>query len=202
VIELDHETFGAGADRQPLSEIYHGLYRPPGGVDCARPRDVVLVGSNHCSGTLRVKEFLTCNGHPYSYIDLDRDADVQVLLDRFQVAAADVPVVICRGELVLRNPTNQQIADCLGFNEPIDQSQIRDVVVVGAGPGLAAAAYAASRLMSWCWRRIRRADRPVPARRRTISALTGISGQALRGVCTQAQNWCKAIIAKSAKQLR
>ena len=73
--------------------------------------DVVLLGSNHCSGTLRVKEFLTRNGHPYSYIDLDRDADVQVLLDRFHVTGGDVPVLICRGETVLRNPTNQQIAE-------------------------------------------------------------------------------------------
>ena len=63
--------------------------------------DVVLVGSNHCAGTLRVKEFLTRNGHPYSYIDLDRDTDVQDLLDRFQLSAADVPVLICRGEVVL-----------------------------------------------------------------------------------------------------
>ena len=107
--------------------------------------DVVLLGSNHCSGTLRVKEFLTRNGHPYSYIDLDRDADVQVLLDRFHVTAADVPVLICRGETVLRNPTNQQIASCLGFNDAIDHTHIRDVVIVGAGPaGLAAAVYAAS----------------------------------------------------------
>jgi thioredoxin reductase (NADPH) len=107
--------------------------------------DVVLLGSNHCSGTLRAKEFLTRNGHPYSYIDLDRDADVQDLLDRFQLTPADVPVLICRGDVVLRNPTNQQIAGCLGFNEAIDQTQIRDVVIVGAGPaGLAAAVYAAS----------------------------------------------------------
>lgn len=107
--------------------------------------DVVVVGSNHCSGTLRVKEFLTRNSHPYSYIDLDRDADVQGLLDQFHVTAADVPVVICRGDVVLRNPTIQQIADCLGFNKPIDQTQIHDVVIVGAGPaGLAAAVYAAS----------------------------------------------------------
>ncbi len=107
--------------------------------------DVVVVGSNHCSGTLRVKEFLTRNGHPYTYIDLDRDADVQGLLDQFHVTAADVPVVICRSDVVLRNPTIQQIADCLGFNQPLDQTQIRDVVIVGAGPaGLAAAVYAAS----------------------------------------------------------
>ena len=66
------------------------------------------------AGTLRVKEFLTRNGHPFHYIDLDRDADAQDLLDRFQVSAADVPVLICRGDAVLRNPSNQQIADCLG----------------------------------------------------------------------------------------
>ena len=83
--------------------------------------DVVLVGSTHSAGTLRVKEFLTRNGHPYTYIDLDRDADVQALLDRFHVAVADVPVLICRGQVVLRNPTNQQIADCLGFNDAIDR---------------------------------------------------------------------------------
>jgi thioredoxin reductase (NADPH) len=107
--------------------------------------DVVLIGSNYCSGTLRVKEFLTRNGHPYSYIDLDHEADVQDLLDRFKVSAADVPVLICRGDVVLRNPTPQEIADCLGFNAVIDQTQIRDVVIVGAGPaGLAAAVYAAS----------------------------------------------------------
>src|SRR5262245_62117987 len=78
--------------------------------------DVLLIGSRHCAGTLRVKEFLTRNGNPYSSIDLDSDADVQELLDHFHVTAADVPVVICRGEVVLRNPTNQQIAECLGFN--------------------------------------------------------------------------------------
>jgi thioredoxin reductase (NADPH) len=107
--------------------------------------DVVLIGSMHSPGTLRVKEFLTRNGHPYAYIDLDRDADVQNLLDRFHVAVADVPVVICRSQVVLRNPNNQQIAECLGFNDAIDQTHVRDVVIVGAGPaGLAAAVYGAS----------------------------------------------------------
>src|SRR6266545_3827147 len=107
--------------------------------------DVVLIGSAHCAGTLRVKEFLTRNGHPYAYIDLDRDADAQELLDRFHVSAADVPVLICRGDAVLRNPSNQQIAECLGFNDAINQTDLRDVVIVGAGPaGLAAAVYGAS----------------------------------------------------------
>ena len=107
--------------------------------------DVVVIGSTHCAGTLRVKEFLTRNGHPHAYIDLDSDADAQELLDRFHITADDVPVLICRGETVLRNPTNQAIAACLGFNEAIDQTQVRDLVIVGGGPaGLAAAVYGAS----------------------------------------------------------
>ena len=107
--------------------------------------DVALVGSSHSADTLRIKEFLTRNGHPYTYIDLERDAEVQDLLDHFQISAADTPVVICRGETVLRNPTNEKIANCLGFNLTLDQSQVRDLVIVGAGPsGLAAAVYGAS----------------------------------------------------------
>ena len=67
------------------------------------------------------------------------------MLDHFQVAVSEIPVLICRSEVVLRNPTNQQIAGCLGFNDDIDQTQVRDVVIVGAGPsGLAAAVCAAS----------------------------------------------------------
>jgi len=107
--------------------------------------DVVLIGSTHSAGTLRIKEFLMRNGHPYTFIDLERDTDVQSLLDSFDLAASEIPVVICRGEIVLKNPRNQQIADCLGFNESIDQTHPRDLVVIGAGPsGLAAAVYGAS----------------------------------------------------------
>jgi len=107
--------------------------------------DVVLVGSDHSPGTLRIKEFLTRNGHPYKYLDLDQETGNQDLLDRFHVSVDDVPVVICRDRTALKNPSNEQIADCLGFNEIIDQTHERDVVIVGAGPsGLAAAVYAAS----------------------------------------------------------
>ena len=107
--------------------------------------DIVLIGSTYSADTLRIKEFLMRNGHPYSYIDLERDPDVQNLLDSFQISANEIPVLICRGQLVLRNPGNQQIADCLGFNESIDQTQVRDLVVIGAGPsGLAGAVYGAS----------------------------------------------------------
>ena len=107
--------------------------------------DIVLIGSLHSASTLRIKEFLMRNGHPYSYVDLERDPDVQNLLDSFQISPSEIPVLICRGQVILRNPGNQQIADCLGFNESIDQIQIRDLVVIGAGPsGLAAAVYGAS----------------------------------------------------------
>jgi len=107
--------------------------------------DVVVLGSMHCKGTLRVREFLMRNGHPHTMHDLDRDASSQELLDRFHVSAADIPVVITCGGAVLKNPSNQQIADALGFNAAIDQTQVRDLVIVGAGPaGLAAAVYGAS----------------------------------------------------------
>lgn len=107
--------------------------------------DLILIGSIHSAGTLRIKEFLLRNGQPYSYVDLGQDSDVQNLLDSFQIDASQIPVLICRGQVVLRNPNNQEIAECLGLNESIDQTQARDLVVVGAGPsGLAAAVYGAS----------------------------------------------------------
>jgi thioredoxin reductase (NADPH) len=107
--------------------------------------DVVLLGSDHCASTLRIREFLSRNGHPFTYVDLDHEPALQETLDRFHVTLADVPVLICRGDAFLRNPTNQQIAECLGFNQGIDTERVRDLVVVGAGPsGLAAAVYGAS----------------------------------------------------------
>jgi thioredoxin reductase (NADPH) len=94
---------------------------------------------------LRVREFLSRNGHPYTAVDLDQDEGVQDILDRFQVEEQDVPVLIVRGTLVLRAPSNHEIAGALGFNETIDRTHMRDLVVIGAGPaGLAAAVYAAS----------------------------------------------------------
>ncbi|HUQ19735.1 MAG TPA: FAD-dependent oxidoreductase [Gemmatimonadaceae bacterium] len=107
--------------------------------------DVVLVGSMHSPQTLRIKEFLTRNGHPYTYLDLDRDEAATEMLEQFHTSVDYVPVMICRGQVILRNPTNEEIADCLGFNVSIDETQMRDVIIVGAGPaGLAAAVYAAS----------------------------------------------------------
>src|SRR5258708_33625732 len=107
--------------------------------------NVVVLGSQHSSNTLRLREFLTRNGHPYRYLDLDSDQASQELLDDFDIKLEDIPVVICSGKTVLRNPTNQRLAECLGFAGHIDEHRVYDVVIVGAGPaGLAAAVYAAS----------------------------------------------------------
>jgi thioredoxin reductase (NADPH) len=107
--------------------------------------DAVLLGSSHCAGTLRLREFLTRNGHPFVYIDLDTHDDVQALLDSLRITASDIPAVLTHGKVLLRNPTNEAVADSLGFNIAVDLEPVRDVVIVGAGPaGLAAAVYAAS----------------------------------------------------------
>ncbi len=147
VIEMDRERLLAMVlGDSEISEILMRAFILRRGNLLARGLgDAIVIGSAYCAATLRVKEFLTRNVHPYTYIDLDHDADIQVVLDRFKVTASDVPVVICRGEVVLRSPSNREIAECLGFNEALDPSQLHDLVVVGAGPaGLAAAVYAAS----------------------------------------------------------
>jgi len=105
----------------------------------------ILMGSRHSAKTLQLREFLSRNGHPYTYVDLDTDKTSQELLDRFEIKLDEIPVVICNKHGVLRNPTVQTLADGLGFNSGIDESQLRDLIIVGAGPsGLAAAVYAAS----------------------------------------------------------
>ncbi len=111
--------------------------------------NVGLLGSRHSPDTLRLREFLGRNGYPYKYIDLDTDERSQGILDQFHIAVDEIPVVLCRsgagGPNIMRNPTNRQLADCLGLNVTIDASQVHDLVVVGAGPsGLAAAVYGAS----------------------------------------------------------
>jgi thioredoxin reductase (NADPH) len=170
--------------------------------------DVVLLGSRHSAGTLRIKEFLTKNGHPISYIDLEQDAEAQEFLDRFHVTVAEVPVLICGGRTVLRNPSNQQIADCLGLNAPIDHEQVRDTIVVGAGPaGLAAAVYGASEGLD-----VLVLESTAPGGQAGTSSRIenylgfpmGISGQELAGrAYSQAQKFgAQVTVAKGARALR
>ena len=106
---------------------------------------LVLVGSRYSAATLRLKEFLSRNGHPYNYLEVERDSSVQDLLERFGVKLDEIPVLICPHRSALRNPSNAEVARCLGFNAEIDEKRVYDLIVVGAGPsGLAAAVYAAS----------------------------------------------------------
>lgn len=169
--------------------------------------DTILIGSNFCATTLRIKEFLVRNGHPHTFVDLDREVGVQDLLDRFHIEFEDIPVMIVGGDSVLRSPSNREIADRLGFNESIDATRIRDVVIVGAGPaGLAAAVYAASEGLETLV-----VESNAPGGQAGSSSLienylgfpTGISGQELAGrAFTQAQKFGAGIvIAEGATQL-
>ena len=107
--------------------------------------NVIILGSRHSANTLRLREFLIRNGQPHAYVDLDTDTAAQELLDRFNVKIDEIPIVICSGKALQRNPTTQQLAQCLGPSGKVDESHILDVAIVGAGPaGLAAAVYAAS----------------------------------------------------------
>jgi thioredoxin reductase (NADPH) len=169
--------------------------------------DVLLIGSRHSPSTLRLKEFLMRNGHPHSYVDVERDADAEKILDHFGVRVDEVPVVICRGELVLRNPTFEQVADCLGFNAAIDVGVVRDLLVVGAGPaGLAAAVYGASEGLDVLVLEAHAPGGQAGSSSKIENYLgfpTGISGQALAGrAFTQAEKFGASVaVARSAARL-
>src|SRR6202044_4222135 len=84
-------------------------------------------------------------GHPHTYVDLDTDTTYQDLLDHFHVTMEEIPVVVCNNRTVLRSPSIQELAKCLGLNAHITATEVRDLAIVGAGPsGLAAAVYGAS----------------------------------------------------------
>jgi thioredoxin reductase (NADPH) len=169
--------------------------------------DAVVVGSLHCANTLRIREFLSRVGYPYQYIDLDHDADIESVLDHFQISADDVPVLICRGERVLRNPTTAEVAECLGLNDPVDQTMPRDVVIIGAGPsGLAAAVYGASEGLDVLVVESNAPGGQAGSSSRIENYLGfpfGISGQELTGrAYSQAQKFgAQMLIAKGATQL-
>ena len=106
--------------------------------------NVVLFGTKSSARTLALREFLTRNAHPFSYVDIDADSYAGELMEKLAVRNSEIPVVYCNNRYVLRNPSIAELAQCLDLNINTDKS-VRDVVVVGAGPaGLAAAVYAAS----------------------------------------------------------
>src|SRR5271170_5770016 len=78
--------------------------------------NVVVLGSRYSANTLALREFLTRDGHPFTYLDLDSDQMAQELLDRFGVGPDDIPVVVCNSVRVLRNPSPKEVAESLGLN--------------------------------------------------------------------------------------
>jgi thioredoxin reductase (NADPH) len=105
----------------------------------------VMLGSRHSADTFHLREFLSRNGQPYTYLDVDSDPAVGPLLERFHVQVDEVPLVIVRGETLLRNPSTAELAEHLGLNPELDPCVVHDIIIVGAGPaGLAAAVYGAS----------------------------------------------------------
>ena len=103
-----------------------------------------IIGSRYSADTFRVRDFLAKNRVLFTWVDLESDPEVDLLLKQFGVTEADTPVVACRTMLLLRNPSNRQLADRIGIRQPLEQA-VYDLTVVGAGPaGLAAAVYGAS----------------------------------------------------------
>ena len=170
--------------------------------------DVILIGSRHSADTLRLRQFLGRNGQPYHNVDIDTDPDVEGLLERFHVKVDEIPVVVCRAEQVLKNPSNQQVAECLAINPQFDEATVRDVLVIGAGPaGLAAAVYAASEGLDVLVLETHAAGGQAGSSSRIENYLgfpTGITGKALAGrAVAQAQKFgADVAVANAAARLR
>jgi thioredoxin reductase (NADPH) len=157
-------------------------------------QDMVLVGSRHSADTMRIKEFLSRNGQPFTYQDVDAEPGVQAVLDQFQVGVNEVPVVICHGGHVLKNPTTEALASITGLDPQLEAGTLHDVVIVGGGPaGLAAAVYGASEGLD-----VLVVESTAPGGQAGTSSRienylgfpTGISGQALAGrALTQAEKF-------------
>lgn len=145
----------------------------------------IIVGGADDGNVLRLEGFLRRNGHPHQRLDPDTDSCGKVLIERFQVVPADMPIVVCPGGQMLRNPTETELARCIGLVSPVDPNRIYDVAVVGAGPaGLATAVYAASEGLSVVVLDCRAFGGQAGASARIENYLgfpTGITGMALMG---------------------
>jgi thioredoxin reductase (NADPH) len=109
---------------------------------------IKVIGSRYSRDTHRLREFLTRNSQPHLFLDVEKDPGVASLLETLGVGVAEIPIVMCREGHFVRNPSDAAIAHVLGF-DILDESDLCDVVVVGAGPaGLAASVYASSEGLS------------------------------------------------------
>jgi thioredoxin reductase (NADPH) len=109
----------------------------------------IIVGWAENGDVLRLESFLSRNGHPHQLLNPDTDAEAKALIERFHVDPGQLPIVLCPGGQLLRNPGEDELARCVGLVGPIDPDRVYDVAVVGAGPaGLATAVYAASEGLS------------------------------------------------------
>jgi thioredoxin reductase (NADPH) len=103
-----------------------------------------LIGSRYSADTFRVRDFLAKNRVLFTWVDVETDPQVDQLLKQFGLTESDTPVVACGHRVMLRNPSNRQLAEAIGIRQPLEQT-VFDLAVVGAGPaGLAAAVYGAS----------------------------------------------------------
>jgi thioredoxin reductase (NADPH) len=103
-----------------------------------------VIGSRYSQETFRIRDFLARNRVLFTWLDLEDDPQVAEVLKHFGLTEADTPVVACGRRLLMRNPSDRDLADAIGLRRPIAQV-VYDLVVVGAGPaGLAAAVYGAS----------------------------------------------------------
>jgi len=109
----------------------------------------VIVGRSASGDVLRLEGFLRRNGQPHQMLNPETDPEAKALVERFHVDAGQLPIVLCPGGQLLRNPSEIELARCLGLVRPIDPNRVYDVVIVGAGPaGLATAVYAGSEGLS------------------------------------------------------
>ena len=109
----------------------------------------VIVGRSGNGDVLRLQGFLRRNGHPFQLLNPEADSEAKALIERFHVDPGQLPIVLCSGGQLLRNPSEDELARCIGLVRAIDPDRLYDVAVVGAGPaGLATAVYAASEGLS------------------------------------------------------
>ena len=109
----------------------------------------VIIGHADDGDVLRLQGFLRRSAHPQQMFDLDADPEAKVLIERFHLDASHLPIVLCPDGRMLRNPSEADLARCLGLWTPLDPARVYDVAIVGAGPaGLATAVYATSEGLS------------------------------------------------------